>query len=155
MATIERTSKNGHKITVEVKRWVSDETLWADGWNIPNGRKAHESTLITVVAASGKKTSGWGLTPLRLPMDKSVMDKGATARMGDSYVGAEMQALIEAALAEANAAEPGDEEFWALTHAAETAKAEAGRRMEAEQNDPEWQHYEAFRRRMEDPNSDL
>lgn len=153
MAKATRTTKGGNIIQVEVVRTVRNKVLWADGWNMPAGREPVEYTTITLLKGNRQIASGHQVGRLHPKNDAAMMAKGAVARIGAAYLPAETVNLIDEALAEAEAAEPGSEEFWALKAIKERAEAENRQRWEEEA--PLRREMEEFERRMNDPNSDL
>ena len=156
MAKATRTTASGYSITVEVVRDVQDKKLWADGWNVPAGREVVDWTLLTLSAPDGrvvaKADSVSPLNPLN-SKDAAMQSRGVVGKLGDVWVTAETMALITEAQSEADAAEPGSDEFWALKEAQDEARRRAAR--QAEIDSPALREIEEFERRMDDPNSDL
>ena len=157
MAKATRTTASGYSITVEIVRDVQDKTLWADGWDIPAGREIVDWTLITMAAPDGrvvaKADSVSPLNPALNSKDAAMQSRGVVGKLGDVWVTAETMALITEAQSEADAAEPGSDEFWALKEAQDEARRRAAR--QAEIDAPALREIEEFERRMDDPNSDL
>jgi len=157
MAKTTRTTASGYSITVEIVRDVQDKTLWADGGDIPAGREIVDWTLITMAAPDGrivaKASDVSPLNPALNSKDAAMQSRGVVGKLGDVWVTAETMALIAEAQSEADAAEPGSDEFWALKEAQDEARRRAAR--QAENDAPALREIEEFERRMDDPNSDL
>jgi hypothetical protein len=156
MAKATRATQSGYSITVEVVRDVHDKTLWADGWDIPVGREIVGWTLITLSGRDGRVVAkADSVSPLNpaLNKDAAMQSRGVVGKLGDVWVTAETMALITEAQSEADAAEPGSDEFWALKEAQDEARRRAAR--QAEIDAPALREIEEFERRMDDPNSDL
>lgn len=89
----------------------------------------------------------------RNPADMSMQERGAVGKLGTTYVGANAAALINEAIAEADAAAPGDNEYRSIKaeNDRRQAAAEAANAADAEAI---WEA-EQFERRMAAADSDL
>lgn len=154
MATKSITTPTGKIIKIDFERKVQDKVSYADGYNLVVGREIVEYTNIRLCDANNKILGQSDrISPLYPQIkgsnDGKAMEQGAVGKIGNVYIRQEMADIIAAALNELEVENPKSEEQLAI----EAAKAEAEARWEAEL--PERMAYEAFMRRMDDPNSDL
>lgn len=158
MAKAARTTQSGFTITAEVLRDVQDKRLWADGWDIPAGREIVSLRQVTMTAPDGRIVArAQGIEALRPDLyakDAEMATRGdIVGKLGNVYLTQATEDLITSALAEAEAAAPGCEEFWALKEAQDAARRRA--ELRAEREAPMLRAHEAFTRRMEAADSDL
>lgn len=137
MAEATRTAETASAIIkVSLSRGVYDETLYADGYNLPAGRKVRDSyTVVLTSKANGHSTSVFGqpgdFAFLTKPVGK--VPEGAVARLGDAYIGQVTYDVVARLIAELDAELPKSAEHVALELAA--AEAEAKRKTRAEENE--------------------
>lgn len=146
-----RTTDTGIEISVTVIRTVIDR-MW-DGYH--TGREYVESTEISfakdgkVIGKGSNVDALWG----KSKADMDAKARGAVGKVGNIHVGPAAVALIDEAIAEAEAAAPGDDEFWGIKQAAEQRKTEAEAAYAADADAIE--AAERFERRMAAADSDL
>lgn len=132
------TLKDGRQAecTIEVTREMREEIAYADGWNVPLGKKPFEFLEIELSVA-GKCLVVTHTKPSKL--DKKfyrnydeLIAKGAYARLGDAYINQESYELITNAIAEATAEAEKDEEYAAHVNKEAAVEAEKKAVEEAE-----------------------
>jgi hypothetical protein len=142
---------NGIEIVATVIRSVIDRQF--DGYKA--GREAFEIVKVTMIKDGKVLCGGQGVTPLweRNSADMDAKRRGAVGKLGTTYVGANAAALINEAIAEADAAAPGDDEYQRIKGEDDRRKA-AAEAANAADADAIWEA-EQFERRMAAADSDL
>lgn len=148
MAAATRTTKSGVTIEVKVVRDVRNRML--DGMVM--GREISGYTEIKLIKGGKVIAQGDKVATLNPMFDAAMIEKGAVAQLGDAYLTEENAELVAEAVAEAEDAEPGSDEYQTLKAAAEAVRAANARRTEEEAE--MMREMEEIERRMDDPNSD-
>jgi hypothetical protein len=125
-------------IKITLHRGVYDDTVYADGWNLPAGRKTYEIyDVVLTPTAGGKEVITHGkpgdFAFLSKPGQGKGVPAGAVARLGDAYIGKTTYDAIMGLIAALDAELPKSAEQVALEQAA--AVAEAKRKTLAEENE--------------------
>jgi len=131
MATIVKKERDGLKVKVKIERWVSNETAYTDGWNIDLGKKAHETTTISI-NKNGKTAVCQDLNFFYRIKDEKRSE--VYARLGDAFISEPIYNIIKDALDEAtlkadaeNTKDNREEKIQAKKNAAEVAELETQR----------------------------